>query len=109
MAKPIEYNKEPAVMEDCNFLPESVNPMEKPEPELSAESEEPLANINYQLRLFLHDFHQPLTVIMGTSQLMQLREMDEQTASDVDTIFNAANELENLTAQMREFIQKNVA
>jgi len=108
MAKPIEYiHKEPAVMKDCNT--ENANQTENYQPELSAESEEPLANINYQLRLFLHDFHQPLTVILGTSQLMQLREMDELTASDVDTIFNAANELGNLTAQMREFIQKNVA
>jgi signal transduction histidine kinase len=104
MAKPSEYlHKEPAVMKDSNSANNNRTEKNEPEP-LSAE--EPLAVINRQLRQFLHDFHQPLTVIMATSQLMQLRELDEVTTSDVDIIFNAANDLEKLAARMREFIQK---
>jgi hypothetical protein len=83
--------------------------IEKTESEHILDSEDPALNINLQLRQFLHDFQQPLTVILATSQLMQLRNLDDTTSTDVDIIFNAATQLEEITVQMREYIHKNVA
>lgn len=93
-------------MKDC-MLAKS-DQVQETEPELSTDSEEPLADINYQLRQFLHDFQQPLTVILATSQLMQMRSLDDTTSTDVDIIINAATQLEDITIQMREYIHKNI-
>jgi hypothetical protein len=92
-----------------DFISANKNGTKKTEPELSTKSDEPPVDISYKLGQFLHDFQQPLTVIMATSQLMQLRDLDEVTSGDVDIIFNAANQLENLAIQMREYINKHVA
>lgn len=93
------------MMKDCIAV--DIERTGKNQSDFSKNSEIHPSEVNNQLRQLLHDFQQPLTVILATSQLMQLRNLDETTLNDIDLIIDAASELEYLSIQMRDFIHKN--
>lgn len=67
----------------------------------------PSPKIKTRLRGFLRDFQQPLTVISATTQLAQLRSLDEETQEDLYAIAASVEQLRILIRQMQEIIKSS--
>jgi signal transduction histidine kinase len=60
--------------------------------------------VRARLNSFLRDLQQPLTVVSATAQLIELRNLDDETQEDLNLILNSTEQLRNIIAQIREFI-----
>ncbi len=57
-----------------------------------------------QLRQYMHEFQQPLTVIVVLAELAHYRDLPETTRNDFQIILEAADELHQVLIKMQQII-----